>query len=117
MPGDAVNVSLIVVRAIHFAATAITVGVLIFKAVVAQPALHSTGATRILVMGQMIVRAAWIGLAVTVASGAAWVLLQAAAMSGLPLGEAATKDILSTVVTETQFGMVSENRAGRLLEL
>src|SRR5207245_9344231 len=99
MPGDAVNVSLIVVRAIHFAATAITVGVLIFGAVVAQPALHSTGAARILVMGQMIVRAAWIGLEVTVASGVGWVLLQAAAMSGLPLRWAADSDMLDIVVS------------------
>src|SRR5438445_1610163 len=116
MPGDAVNVSLIVVRAIHFAATAITVGVLIFRAVVAQPALHSTGAASILAM-RLIVRAAWIGLAVTVASGAAWVLLQAAAMTGLPLREAATTDILSTVVTETQFGMVSEIRVALAIVL
>lgn len=117
MPGDAVNVSLIVVRAIHFAATAIIVGALIFGAVVAQPPLHLTGAARILVMGQMIVRAAWIGLAVTVVSGVAWVLLQAAAMSGLPLGEAATTDILSTVVMETQFGMVSEIRVALAIVL
>lgn len=117
MPGDAVNVSLIIVRAVHFAVTAITVGVLIFRAGVAQPALRSTGAARILVMEQMIVRSAWIGLAVTVASGAAWVLLQAAAMSGLPLGEAATTDILSTVVTETQFGMISEIRVALAIVL
>ena len=50
MPGDAANVSLIVVRAIHFAATATTVGVLIFRAVVAEPAVHSTGAVRRVVM-------------------------------------------------------------------
>ncbi|WP_247342033.1 MULTISPECIES: copper homeostasis membrane protein CopD [unclassified Bradyrhizobium] len=117
MLGDAVNVSLIVVRAIHFAATAITVGVLIFRAVMAQPAPHLTGAARILVMEQMIVRAAWIGVAVTVASGAAWVLLEAAAMSGLPLGEAATTDILSTVLAETQFGMVSEIRVALAIVL
>jgi hypothetical protein len=35
-----------------------------------------------------IVRAAWLGLAITVASGAVWVLLQAAAISGLSLREA-----------------------------
>ena len=109
MTGDAVNVSLIVIRAIHFAATAITAGVLIFRAVVAEPALHSAGAARVVVMAQ-IVRAAWLGLAITAASGAVWVLLQAAAMSGLSLREAVTADILSAVLTETQFGTVSECR-------
>jgi putative copper resistance protein D len=57
-----------------------------------------------------IVRAAWLGLAIAVASGAVWVALQAAAMSGLSLREAVTADILSTVLTETQFGTVSECR-------
>ena len=109
MPGDAANVSLIVVRAIHFVGTAITAGVLIFRAVVAEPALDSAGAARVVVMAQ-IVRAAWLGLAIAVASGAVWVLLQAAAMSSLSLREAVTPDILSTVVTQTQFGMVSEIR-------
>jgi copper resistance protein D len=108
MFGDA-NVSLIVIRAIHFAATAVTAGVLIFRAVVAEPALDSAGAARVVVMAQ-IVRAAWLGLAIAVASGAVWVLLQAAAMSGLSLREAVTADILSTMLTETQFGTVSECR-------
>ena len=49
MSGDAVNVSLIVIRAIHFAATAITAGVLIFRALVAESALDSAGAARVVV--------------------------------------------------------------------
>ena len=53
---------------------------------------------------------AWIGLAITAASGVIWLLLQAAAMSGLPLDEAMTPDVLSTVLTQTQFGLVSEIR-------
>src|SRR5258705_1328578 len=109
MPGDAATVSLIVVRAIHFVGTGITAGVLIFRAVVAERALDSAGAARVVVMAQ-IVRAAWLGLAIAVASGAVWVLLQAAAMSSLSLREAITPDILSTVMTQTQFGMVSEIR-------
>jgi copper resistance protein D len=70
-----------------------------------------------------IVQTAWIALAMTVASGAAWVLVQAAAINGLSLGEAVSTDILSTVATETQFGMASEvrfalgDRSGRLLGL
>ena len=109
MSGDAVNVALIAIRAIHFAATAITAGVLIFRTLVAEPALRSAAAARAVVMAQ-IVRTAWTGLAITMASGVIWVLLQAAAMSDLPFREAMSGDILSTVLTETQFGMVSELR-------
>ena len=109
MSGDAVNVALIAIRAIHFAATAITAGVLIFRTLVAEPALRSAAAARAVVMAQ-IVRTAWTGLAITMASGVIWVLLQAEAMSDLPLREAMSGDILSTVLTETQFGMVSELR-------
>lgn len=109
MSGDAVNVALIAIRAIHFAATAITAGVLIFRTLVAEPALRSAAAARAVVMAQ-IVRTAWTGLAITMASGVIWVLLQAAAMSDLPFREAMSGDILSTVLTQTQFGMVSEFR-------
>jgi putative copper resistance protein D len=39
-----------------------------------------------------------------------WLQLQAASMSGLPFGEAMTSDVLSTVLNETQFGLVSKIR-------
>ena len=83
MAGDAVNDSLIVIRAIHFAATALTTGTLVFRAVVADPALLSAEAVAT-VMRTQIRRVAWVGLAITVVSGAIWLLLEAAAMSGLP---------------------------------
>jgi putative copper resistance protein D len=110
MAGDAVNDSLIVIRAIHFAATALTTGTLVFRAVVADPALRSAEAEAT-VMRAQIRRVAWVGLAITVVSGAIWVLLEAAAMSGLALREAITANVLSTVVNETQFGLVLEIRS------
>ena len=109
MAGDALNDPLIITRAIHFAATAIMTGTLVFQALVAEPALHSGEAVATAVRRQ-ILRVAWIGLAVTAASGAIWVLLEAAAMSGLPFSEAITGEVLSTVVNETQFGLVVEIR-------
>jgi putative copper resistance protein D len=109
MAGDGVNDLLIVIRAIHFAATAITTGTLIFQAVVAEPALYSTEAVATAVRTQ-IRRVAWIGLAITVASGAIWMLLEAAAMSGLLFRHAVTANVLLTVVNETQFGLVLEIR-------
>jgi putative copper resistance protein D len=110
MAGDAVNDSLIVIRAIHFAATAVTTGTLMFQAVVADPALHSAEAVAT-VMRTQIRRVAWVGLAITAVSGAIWVLLEAAAMSGLAFSEAITANVLSTVVNETQFGLVFEIRS------
>jgi copper resistance protein D len=110
MAGDAVNGSLIVIRAIHFAATALTTGTLMFQAVVADPALHSAEAAAT-VMRAQIRRVAWVGLAITAVSGAIWVLLGAAAMSGLAFSEAITANVLSTVVNETQFGLVFEIRS------
>ena len=40
-----------------------------------------------------------------------WLLLQAVSMSGLPFGEAMTAQVLSTVLNQTQFGLVSEIRS------
>jgi putative copper resistance protein D len=100
---------LIAIRAIHFAATAVTTGTLVFRSAVAKPALGSEDAIARLFRAQNL-RVAWIGLAVTVVSGVIWLLLQAGSMSGLPLGEAMTTDVLLTVLNQTQFGSVSEIR-------
>ena len=56
-------------------------------------------------------RVAWIALAITLLSGVIWLLLQAVSMSGLPPGEAMTSQVLSTVLNETQFGVVTEIRS------
>jgi copper resistance protein D len=101
--------ALIAVRAIHFAATAITTGALVFRAVVAKPALGSEQAVAKLIRVQTLM-VAWIGLAVTVASGMVWFVFQAMSMSGLPLNEAMTLSVLLTVLNQTQFGLVSEIR-------
>ena len=100
------NGPVIAVRAIHFAATSITAGSLIFATLVARPALQAEA---------RLFRArtrwvAWIGLAIAAASGVFWFLFQAVSMSGLPLDEAMKLDVLSTVLNQTQFGEVSEMR-------
>lgn len=109
--GAADNVPLIATRAIHFAATATVTGTLVFGAIVANPALRSEQAVQKSFRPQTR-RVAWIGLAITAMSGGIWLLLQAASMSGLPFREAATVGVLATVLNETQFGLVSEVRAG-----
>jgi putative copper resistance protein D len=107
--GADIDGPLVVVRGLQFAATAITTGTLIFRAVVAAVASRSAAPAAIIVSRQTL-RIAWICLAISAASGIVWVLLQAASMSGLPFAEAMTSDVLLTVLNETQFGMVSEIR-------
>jgi putative copper resistance protein D len=105
--GDHSSDVLAISRAIHFAATSIVAGSLIFRLAVVAPSLRSPAAVAV---RKQAPRIAAIGLAVAVASGLVWVLLQTAAMSGLPFGEAMTVDVLSTVVTGTQFGLTQDFR-------
>jgi copper resistance protein D len=107
--GAAIDGPLVAIRAIHFASTAITAGALIFRVAVAEPALRSTPAATTVVRSQIRLTAST-GLAIAVASGWVWFQLQVAAISGLPFGEAMTSDVLSTVLNETQFGLVLKVR-------
>jgi copper resistance protein D len=104
--GAGIGGPLVVIRGVHFAATAIVTGTLIFRAVV----LEAAGFPTALLVDARTLRVAWISLAVSVASGAIWLLLQASSMSGLPFREAMTPGVLSTVMNETQFGLVAEIR-------
>ena len=107
--GAAIDGPLVAIRAMHFSSTAITAGALIFQAMVAEPALRSTPEATT-VLRQQIRLVASIGFAIAAATGVVWFQLQAAAISGLPFGEAMTSDVLSTVLNETQFGLVSKVR-------
>jgi putative copper resistance protein D len=102
--------SLIVVRGIHFAATAVLAGTLVFRTLVAKPALPPEHAVAKKLRVQNL-RVVWIALAVTALSGVIWLLLQAVSMSGLTPAEAMTPQVLSTVLNETQFGEVTEYRS------
>jgi copper resistance protein D len=100
---------LIVVRAIHFVASAMIAGVLLFRIAVAGPVLRAAP-TAVRVVEAKTLRLAWISLAGAALSGVAWLLLQAPVMSGFSFSEAMTAEIIGTVLTETQFGLVSEVR-------
>jgi putative copper resistance protein D len=102
-----VNDTLVIVRAIHFAATAATGGALIFRAVVTEPTSRSAQA---IAVGKQAVRAAAIGLAVAVASGVIWLPLQAANITDRPFEQVLAAELLSTVVAQTQFGLVLQIR-------
>ncbi len=101
---------LIAVRGIHFAATAVVAGTLVFRTVVAKPALPAELAVAEKLQAQSL-RVAWIALAVGLLSGVIWLFLQAVSMSGLPPDEAMTSQVLSTVLNQTQFGVVTEIRS------
>jgi copper resistance protein D len=101
---------LIAVRGIHFAATAVVTGTLVFQTLVAKPALPPEQALAKKLHAQS-QRVTWIALAITLLSGAIWLLLQAVAMSDLPPDEAMTSQVLTTVLNQTQFGMVTEIRS------
>jgi putative copper resistance protein D len=103
------DVPLIVIRAMHFAATAVTAGALLFRAVVAEPAARHAGWTRAMPASSAR-QVASIGLAMTVPSGMIWVLLLTMRMSGLSLEDAFSADGLGTVIGDTQFGQASAVR-------
>jgi putative copper resistance protein D len=102
---------LVLTRAIHFAASAMVAGVLTFRSVVAQPALRPSAEGYASVQGRLI-KLAWAGLAVAVATGIVWLTLQTMAFAGIGFGEAVRSGALLIVVDETQFGLVSEIRGG-----
>src|SRR5262249_10338887 len=100
---------IVAVRAVHFAATAVTAGALLFRAFVAEPALRLTHKVAAELDAQ-IRGLAWVGLIVSVVSGLIWLILEASAMGGQPWGEAVVSGTLLDVLNGTQFGLVSEIR-------
>lgn len=105
-PGAEIGGPLVVIRGVHFAATAMITGILIFRAVV----LEAAAASAAILVRAKTLRIAWVSLAVSAASGVIWLLLEAASMSGLSFREAMTPGVLSTVMNETQFGFIAEIR-------
>jgi copper resistance protein D len=98
---------LIVVRAVHFAATLTLAGVTIFNVFVARPALRLPGGTELRsLVERRLALIGWSALALTLLSGAAWfVLVVQSISSDQPLAEVLT-DIgsLRAVLLETDFG-------------
>ena len=97
---------LLYARAIHFAATMLVAGVVLFAVFIAAPAWRgaaSNGAVAIKVRTRLAV-IAWLGLALAAISGAAWLVLTAAAMSGLPAAQVFGDGVLWTVLSQTTFG-------------
>jgi putative copper resistance protein D len=97
---------LIYARAIHFAATMLVAGVVLFAVFVAAPAWRgaaSNGGVAVDVRTRLAV-IAWLSLALAAISGAAWLVLTAAGMSGLPAAQVFGDGVLWTVLSQTTFG-------------
>jgi copper resistance protein D len=101
---------LVLTRAIHFAASALVVGALMFREFIADPALRRSVQGYAVVQSRL-VGLAWTGLAVAIVTGLAWFTLLSISMTGLAFGEAVRSGAMLAVANETQFGMVSEIRA------
>ena len=114
--GAEIDGPMIVTRTVHFAASAAMAGALIFRGVVAEPALRAAPPACVLVHTR--VRAlAWIGLVVTMVSGLTWVLLLTMSLSGESLGDAVISGALRDVLNLTQFGLVSQIRLALAIAL
>jgi copper resistance protein D len=96
---------LIWMRAIHFGATMMVMGSVLFRVFIGMPAMQGRDDTGIAArVGFQLVLIGWISLAVTVISGAAWLVLQAERMSELSLGQVLQRGAVWTVLSETDFG-------------
>ena len=107
---------MVITRTVHFAASAITAGALIFRGFVAEPALRGAPTVPAL-MDKQVRYVAWINLPIVVVTGLAWVLLLTMSLSGESLGAAVTSGALHDVLNLTQFGRVSQIRLALAIAL
>ncbi|HEV2625858.1 MAG TPA: CopD family protein [Xanthobacteraceae bacterium] len=100
---------LVYVRAVHFAATIVAAGAVIFEFAVAAPAFALAGMATHGAAKRLRLRWAWIvwaSLAAAVLSGAIWLVLLAADIYGAPIGDLWSNGGIWTVATETRFGQI-----------
>jgi putative copper resistance protein D len=96
---------LVLVRAVHFASTAIVAGGIVFQSFVFAPALrpapadHPTAA-----LDKKFSLLVWAALAIALLSGLAWLMLLSARFAGQGVIEAFANGVPWTVLTETRFG-------------
>ncbi|MGB6535695.1 MAG: copper homeostasis membrane protein CopD, partial [Xanthobacteraceae bacterium] len=93
-------------RAVHFAATMMVAGAVFFAVLIAEPALrktadHSHAAAQ---FQARLASIAWGGIAFSLLSGAAWLVLTVASMSGQPAAQVYASGVLWTVLSQTVFG-------------
>jgi copper resistance protein D len=100
---------MVYVRAIHFAATILAAGMVIFQFFVAEPAFRAVSGNLYSPIEKLRSRWAWmvcVSLVVAVISAAIWLVLLAADICGAPVGEVWRNGGVWTVATETRFGQI-----------
>ena len=101
------NLPLIGARVVHFASTVMIAGIFLFLVFVAAPALRKdrdrTWPTVVTFHSQLLAMA-WLSLAISIVSGAAWLLLLATRINGSSLAQVISDGTAWTVLTRTQFG-------------
>jgi putative copper resistance protein D len=112
------NTLLVAARAVHFASTMLLFGELVFVLAVASPAWRNAGRAasddRQGIDHRLVLIEGW-SLALSIASGAVWLAVEASSMSGMPLEQAIRRDILSLVLGKTVFGRLWVWRFGLAL--
>jgi putative copper resistance protein D len=104
---------LIAARAVHFVATTMVAGALFFAVFVFDPPIRTLGESAVVPrVHRLLAWIIWTGLALALVSGAAWLVLLSAEISGRPLSAMIASDVVATVLTQTQFGHVWEVRVG-----
>ncbi|MGH6788361.1 MAG: copper homeostasis membrane protein CopD [Pseudolabrys sp.] len=101
---------LVVVRAVHFAATVLVAGTVFFRVLVAEPAFRAVHAPPVIAIGMLRRRwswTVWIALGVLVLSAAAWLVLLTANIFGEPIYDVCAHGDFWAVLTSTRFGEVS----------
>src|SRR6516162_5211636 len=97
---------LIAARFLHFSAVMVLTGVFAFERFVADPTFRQSSTAPASARGlcRRLGWLAWTSLALAVGSGAVWLVMVAAGMSGKPLGAVLLKGVVPIVLTRTQFG-------------
>lgn len=107
--GAEIDGPLVLTRAVHFAAAAMTAGVLMFRSFAAEPALRPSPEAYADVQSRA-TQIVWTGLAIAAVTGALWLILETMSITGLSWDEAMRSGSILLVVDQTQFGLISEIR-------
>lgn len=102
-------------RAVHFGAVLLLFGGFAFLVCVARPTFREAGIAaqdEEVALHRWLLRVAGMSVVAALISGALWLGLEAAEMSGLPWQEALRRNVLGAVLDETRFGQVWKVRFG-----
>jgi copper resistance protein D len=94
---------LILVRAVHFAATLVAAGTVAFVSVVMEPAARKIG---LATLRRRLSGLAWFALAIAVVSGAIWLVFLASDILGASIADVCLHGGAWPVITDTRFGVV-----------